>query len=342
MLFGLDLNQKFYVTIVPNPSSVCYTSRLQFCIPGSRWHTMECELHSALLWSQAERGSLLSQDSQGKSTIWRSTQKFWLVYMTPRTGTRYDKTHLPHLVPAFFSLKTTKDSMVQHGSTSTGLPLLTRSVIVLLIIKLYMPPAALYNYKHTRIPKHPLFLSLLPPPPLTHTDTHTKFRLRPTLTSLLCCGLKMMASQRKVRRLDRMGTRKPRPCLSSAVWPRHRRYRPMQASLRTYGWNNTDHTHHWKTTKQFFFGGCGGCDLKKKKKKNKPLITTLFLWFSLMHASTWMRRQGAGNGHVLGIKKDCHPYAALTWAPPGKRGRGRPLGTWRRTTEAEMEEAGKT
>ena len=45
--------------------------------------------------------------------------------------------------------------------------------------------------------------------------------------------------------------------------------------------------------------------------------------------------------HVLRMKKDRHPYAALTWAPPGKRGRGRPLGTWRRTIEAEMEEAGK-
>ena len=47
-------------------------------------------------------------------------------------------------------------------------------------------------------------------------------------------------------------------------------------------------------------------------------------------------------GHALRKKKDRHPYAALTWAPPGKRGRGRLLGTWRRTGEAEMEEAGKT
>ena len=41
------------------------------------------------------------------------------------------------------------------------------------------------------------------------------------------------------------------------------------------------------------------------------------------------------------MKKDRHPYAALAWAPPEKRGRGRPMGTWRRTIEAEMEEAGK-
>ena len=34
------------------------------------------------------------------------------------------------------------------------------------------------------------------------------------------------------------------------------------------------------------------------------------------------------------------PKAALRWAPPGKRKRGRPLGTWRRTVESEM--GGKT
>ena len=45
--------------------------------------------------------------------------------------------------------------------------------------------------------------------------------------------------------------------------------------------------------------------------------------------------------HVLCTKKDRKLYAALTWAPRGKKGRGRPLGTWGRTTEAEMEEAGK-
>ena len=31
-------------------------------------------------------------------------------------------------------------------------------------------------------------------------------------------------------------------------------------------------------------------------------------------------------GHVLRMKKDRHPYAALTWAQPGKRGGGRQLG----------------
>ena len=33
---GLDLNQKFDIIIAPNASSVCYTSRPQFCIPDSR------------------------------------------------------------------------------------------------------------------------------------------------------------------------------------------------------------------------------------------------------------------------------------------------------------------
>ena len=35
-------------------------------------------------------------------------------------------------------------------------------------------------------------------------------------------------------------------------------------------------------------------------------------------------------GHVLRMNKNRHPHAALRWAPPGKRKRGRPLGTWRR------------
>ena len=35
--------------------------------------------------------------------------------------------------------------------------------------------------------------------------------------------------------------------------------------------------------------------------------------------------------HVLRMKKDRHPYAALTWAQPGKRGGGRPLGGYLET-----------
>ena len=47
-------------------------------------------------------------------------------------------------------------------------------------------------------------------------------------------------------------------------------------------------------------------------------------------------------GHVLRMPKSRYPHTALRWAPPGKRKRGRPLGTWRRTVEEEMRKAGKT
>ena len=47
-------------------------------------------------------------------------------------------------------------------------------------------------------------------------------------------------------------------------------------------------------------------------------------------------------GHVLRMNKKRLPYTALRWTPPGKRKRGRPMGTWRRTVEEEMREAGKT
>ena len=59
-----SLNQKFPVIITPNASSVCNTSRPQGCIPDSNWHTVECELCSALLWSWNECSSLLSQDGR--------------------------------------------------------------------------------------------------------------------------------------------------------------------------------------------------------------------------------------------------------------------------------------
>ena len=54
------------------------------------------------------------------------------------------------------------------------------------------------------------------------------------------------------------------------------------------------------------------------------------------------KRRWTWLGHVLRMKKGRHPLEALSWAPPGKRSRGRPLGTWRRTIEEEMEAAGKT
>ena len=42
-------------------------------------------------------------------------------------------------------------------------------------------------------------------------------------------------------------------------------------------------------------------------------------------------------GHIL-RKDDCN--VAMSWAPEGKRRRGRPKTTWRRTVEKERQEAG--
>ena len=47
-------------------------------------------------------------------------------------------------------------------------------------------------------------------------------------------------------------------------------------------------------------------------------------------------------GHVLRMNRTRHPLLALTWTPQGKRNRGRPQGTWRRSIEEEREKAGKT
>ncbi|XP_077862029.1 uncharacterized protein LOC144343190 [Saccoglossus kowalevskii] len=47
-------------------------------------------------------------------------------------------------------------------------------------------------------------------------------------------------------------------------------------------------------------------------------------------------------GYVLRLGRTRHPLAALRWAPPWKRKRGRPLGTWRMTVEEKMKAAGKT
>ena len=47
-------------------------------------------------------------------------------------------------------------------------------------------------------------------------------------------------------------------------------------------------------------------------------------------------------GHVMRMHKSRHPLAALTWTPQGKRTKGRPQGTWRRTVDEERTKAGKT
>ncbi len=42
------------------------------------------------------------------------------------------------------------------------------------------------------------------------------------------------------------------------------------------------------------------------------------------------------------MSKKRFPNMALKWNPPGKRNRGRPLGTWRREMEEEVQGTGKT
>ncbi len=52
------------------------------------------------------------------------------------------------------------------------------------------------------------------------------------------------------------------------------------------------------------------------------------------------RRRWRWLGHVLRMPPDAHPRIALKWTPDGKRPRGRPKETWRRTIDREREEQG--
>ena len=52
------------------------------------------------------------------------------------------------------------------------------------------------------------------------------------------------------------------------------------------------------------------------------------------------RRRWTWLGHVLRMDHCSHLRIALTWVPEGKRKRGRPRETWRRTIEREMKENG--
>ena len=47
-------------------------------------------------------------------------------------------------------------------------------------------------------------------------------------------------------------------------------------------------------------------------------------------------------GHVMRMKPSEIPRVALRWTPPGKRNRGRPKETWRRSVEKEMNDQGWT
>mgnify|MGYP003502897794 FL=1 len=55
-----------------------------------------------------------------------------------------------------------------------------------------------------------------------------------------------------------------------------------------------------------------------------------------------MRRRWRWLGHVLRGDKENHCNTALTWAPEGKRKRGRPKINWRRTVEKERDQMGWT
>ena len=44
--------------------------------------------------------------------------------------------------------------------------------------------------------------------------------------------------------------------------------------------------------------------------------------------------------HVMRMAPNIIPKVALHWIPPGKRKRGRPRTTWRRTITSELEEMG--
>ena len=52
------------------------------------------------------------------------------------------------------------------------------------------------------------------------------------------------------------------------------------------------------------------------------------------------RRRWKWIGHTLTMQPSRHPRIALTWRPHGKRKRGRPKETWRRTTESERAQLG--
>ena len=55
-------------------------------------------------------------------------------------------------------------------------------------------------------------------------------------------------------------------------------------------------------------------------------------------ATIIMRKRWRWNGHVLGREEGSIVRTSLYWTPEGKRKRGRPKSTWRRTVEAELKE----
>ena len=54
-----------------------------------------------------------------------------------------------------------------------------------------------------------------------------------------------------------------------------------------------------------------------------------------VHSELVRKRRWTWIGHVLRMDNNCLPRVALKWAPEGKRKKGRPKETWRRTVEKE-------
>jgi len=54
------------------------------------------------------------------------------------------------------------------------------------------------------------------------------------------------------------------------------------------------------------------------------------------------RRRWRQIGHVLRLPPTATARVALQWTPEGRRGRGRPKETWKRTVEAEKKQQGWT
>ena len=53
------------------------------------------------------------------------------------------------------------------------------------------------------------------------------------------------------------------------------------------------------------------------------------------------KRRWRWTGHVLRMPPDANARVALRWTPPGKRKRGIPNETWRRSMERERDERGR-
>ncbi len=104
----------------------------------------------------------------------------------------------------------------------------------------------------------------------------------------------------------------------------------------------------WRVTKKdmnslsSFHNGC----LRKICKIYWPnKITNIDLWKKTNSCNIILeirQRRLRWLGHVFRMPEDSITKTALRWTPQGKRKRGRPKTTWRRTIQAELQELGLT